>query len=95
MAKFDSHSWIGALKCALGLLVELVTADRLGGPPLTNEQYRALGKQANVDPNARAVFYNYLPKLHADPSELLDLLSQHPVIRQNLAGAGKDMAVEV
>lgn len=95
MATFDSHSWIGALKCALGPLVELVTADRSGGPPLTNEQYRALGKQANVDPNARAVFYNYLPKLHADPSELIDLLSQHPVIRQNVSGAGKEMAVFV
>ena len=53
MAKFNSDSWIGVLEGALGPLVESVTADRWGGPPLTNDQYRELGERANVDPNAR------------------------------------------
>ena len=95
MTKVDSEIWVEGLERALGPLVESVTGERWGGPQLSNAQYRKLGALANVDPNARAAFYACVPNLDADPSELVDLLSQHPVIRQNSDGAGKDRATFV
>lgn len=81
-AQFDWDCWIGALEFVLGLLVDSVTADRWGGRPLANEQYRKLGQLANMDLEGRAVFYAYAPMLRGDSSELVKLLFQHPMIRQ-------------
>ena len=92
---WDRQEWIESVERALGTLVESVTASRIHLPLLTNEQYRALGKQANLDTDARAVFYQYLPKPNADSSDLVDLLAQHPVIRRNCDGTGRDMATFV
>ena len=92
---FDRTAWIGALERALGPLVESATAGRIGLQPLTNDQYRALGEQAEFDTNAREIFDQYLPELNADPTEVVDLLSQHPAIVPNVAGAGKDIATFV
>ena len=91
----DEAEWSRAVESALGPLAETATAHRTGLPPLTNEQYRTLGDQAEVNADARALFDQYLTKLHADPTELVDLLSRHPAIKSNVGGAGKDVATFV
>ena len=92
---FDRTAWTGALERALGPLVESATTTHIRLPSLTNDQYRALGKQAEFDSNARGTFDQYLPELNADPTEVVDLLSQHPAIIPNVAGTGKDIATFV
>ena len=79
----------------LATQVEVVTAKRFHPPVLSNAAYRALGQQANNDPNARAVYHQYLPELNADPTDLLDLLAKHPVIRDNSTGTGAMLATFV
>ena len=91
----DRAKWMRDLARALGSLAETATAHRIGSPPLTNQQYRALGEQAGVDTNARAAFDKFVTKLNEDPTELIDLLTQHPAIRSNMGGAGKDVATFV
>ena len=64
------QEWMEPVERALGALVGSVTAKRFHPSVLTNTQYRVLGKQANVDSHARAVFYQYYPELNADPRGL-------------------------
>lgn len=90
--RWDRQEWMESVERALGRLVGSVTAKRFHPPPLTNEQYRALGKEANLNADARAVFEQYLLELNADPGDLLDLLGQHPVIRRNSDGTGNHVA---
>ena len=92
---WDRQEWVESVERALGRLVESVTAKRFHPPPLTNEQYRALGRAANHDAEARAVFDQYFPELNVSPSDLMDLLAEHPVIRRNCRGAGSDLATFV
>ena len=89
------QDWIESVERALGRLVESVTAKRFHPPPLTNEQYRALGREANHDAKARAVFEQYFPELNVAASDLMDLLAQHPVIKRNCNETGSDMATFV
>ena len=93
--KWKRQDWTESVERALGRLVESVTAKRFHPPPLTNEQYRALGREANHDAEARAVFEQYFPELNVAPSDLMDLLAQHSVIRRNCTGTGSDMATFV
>lgn len=88
--KWDRQAWTDSVERALGRLVESVTARHL-----TNEQYRALGRAANHDAEARAVFDQYFPKLNDSPNVLMDLLAEHPVIRRNCGGTGSDLATFV
>ena len=91
----DRAKWIEDVTRVLSPLTETATAHRIGLPPLTNAQYRALGVQARVDANASAVFDQYLTEMHSDPAELIDLLSRHPAISPNVGGAGKEVATFV
>ncbi len=93
--KWDRQEWTESVERALGRLVESVTAKRIDQPPLTNEQYRAIGSLANLEGSARAAFEQYSPELNADPDDLLDLLGQHPVIKGNSEGTGRDAATFV
>ena len=97
MAHLKSYGqeWIESVERALATQVELVTAKRFHPPPLSNVQYRALGEQANHDANARAVFDQYFPELNADLSDLVNLVAEHPVIRNNSTGTGTNMATFV
>ncbi len=93
--QWDRQEWIESVERALGRLVESVTAKRFHPPPLTNEQYRALGRAANHYAEARAVFDQYYPELNVPSSELMDLLAEHPAIRRNCRGTGSDLATFV
>ena len=83
---WDRQAWTESVERALGSLVESVTAKRSPAPPLTNEQYRVLGTQANYSSRVRAAFEQYSPELNTDPDDLLDLLGQHPVVKRNSEG---------
>ena len=93
--KSYGQEWIESVERALATQVESVTAKRFHPPPLSNVRYRALGEQANHDANARAVFDQYFPELNAALSDLVNLLSEHPVIRENSTGTGTNMATYV
>ena len=56
--------------------------------PLAGFQVTLIGRFWVTPEDARAVFYQYYPKLNADLSELVDLLSEHPVIRLKFPPAG-------
>ena len=93
--KSYGKQWIESVERALATQVESVTAKRYHPPLLSNVEYRALGKQANSDAYARAVFDQYFPELNADLSDLANLLSGHPIIRDNSTGTGSDTATFV
>ncbi|MDE2717650.1 MAG: hypothetical protein OXI33_11640, partial [Chloroflexota bacterium] len=93
--EWDREEWIESIERTLGRLVESVTAKRLGLPPLTNEQYRALGRVANHDAEARAGFDQYFPELNDSPNDLMDLLAAHPVMQRNCGGTGSNLATFV
>lgn len=93
--QWNRQEWIESVERALGRLVESVTATCFQMPLLTNEHYRALGRAANHDAKARAVFDQYFPQLKDSSSDLMDLLADHPVIKRNCGGAGSDLATFV
>ena len=95
MVDLNKAEWIVAFERALEPLVETATTRHIRLPALTNAEYRALGDQGKIEADAREIFDQHLPKLNADPAELLDLLSRHPAIRSNIGGADKDAATFV
>ena len=92
---FDRTAWIGTLERAVGRLLESAKMTNKRLPPVTNDEYRTLWKQAEFDTNAREFLNQYLPELNADPTEVVNLLSQHPAISPNAAAAGNDIATFV
>ena len=92
---FDRTAWIGTLERAVGRLLESAKMTNKRLPPVTNDEYRTLWKQAEFGTNAREFLNQYLPELNADPTEVVNLLSQHPAISPNAAGAGNDIATFV
>ena len=93
--KWQNQEWVQSVEQALDSLVASATAKRFHPPRLTNEQYRALGREANHNAEARAVFEQYFPEFNDAPNDLMGLLAQHPVIRRNCDGTGDDMATRV
>ena len=67
----------------------------LRSPGGANEDYRALAEQATIDEHAKAFFDHLLPALNRDPSDLIDLLCQHPGISPYIGGSGNDLATFV
>ena len=80
---------------ALAPLVHTATGVRYGVPPLPNEDYRALAEQATIDEHAKAFFDHLFPALNRDPSDLVDLLCQHPGMSPYISGSGNDRATFV
>ena len=91
----DNAAWMDAIERVLAPLVESATADRIGLPTLTNEAYRALAEQAQTSSEARTVFDNYLLKLNSNPTDLINLLSEHPAVSPNLDDTRKNVAAFV
>ena len=71
---------------ALDALVQTVTGQSYGVPPVPNEEYRMVAELAKNDNHAKAYFDHLLPALNEDPDHLIDLLCQHPGINPNLGG---------
>ena len=95
ICNWHREEWIERTVLALDPLVNTVTGQRYGVPPLPNEQYRALAKQAGVDERARTFIEHLFPRLNEDPSELIDLLCRHPALNPNVGGSGNDLATFV
>lgn len=89
----DICEWIRDLSLALEALSQSTTARRWGVPDLTNEQYRALAKAAENDPDAQLLFDEYRPKFASIPQEIIEILRRHPVIRQVLAESRDQEAI--
>ena len=83
---WDREEWVACTVGALEPLVETVTGQRYGVPPLANEDYRKLGELARNDEHAIAYFEHLFPNLNRDPDPLIDLLCRHPGVRPNLGG---------
>ena len=83
---WDRDEWVARTVGALEPLVDTVTGQRYGVPPLPNEDYRKLGELAGNDEHVRAYFDHLFPNLNRDPDELIELLSRHPGVRPNLGG---------
>jgi hypothetical protein len=80
---------------ALPLLVETVPAAPYGVDPISNARYRQLAELAKTDERARAYFDHLRPELSEIPSDLIELVCQHPALKPNLGGTGDDLATFV
>ena len=86
---------MGRMVRVLAPLVQTATGVSYGVPVVLNEDYRALAEQATIDEHAKAFFDHLLPALNRDPSDLIDLLCQHPGISPSIGGSGNDLATFV
>ena len=82
--------WRSAFAEALRPLSESLTASRYGLPSLDNAAYRALARQATRNIETRALLAEYLPRVHVDEGQVIDLFVEHPEVGNVSSGRGRD-----
>lgn len=87
--------WRSAFAEALRPLSESLTASRYGLPSLDNAAYRALARQATRNIETRALLAEYLPRVHVDEGQVIDLFVEHPEVGNVSSGRGRDRATFV
>ena len=94
---FDAEKWIARLGASLEALAP--TAEYSLSPQTgyvsyrTYDEFRALEDAAGRDPDSDATPAPNGALFRSDPAEQRAILRDHPVLRQALAGAGKDEAM--
>ena len=91
----NRDEWRVELEAAIRPLASSVTAGRHGLPPLDNAAYRKLAEEATVDPPAARALREYLVSTHADPSDVIKLIVEHPDVGEVFDGEGEDAATFV
>ena len=91
----NRDEWRVELEAAIRPLASSVTARRHGLPPLDNAAYRKLAEEATVNPAAARALREYLVSTHADPSDVIDLIVEHPDVGEVFDGEGEDAATFV
>ena len=90
--KNSRQEWRASFEAAIHPLASSITVSRYGLPTLDNAAYRTLAEQAKEDPEAALMVQEYLPRIHVDAGEVVELIVRHPEVGQVFDGEGMGRA---
>ena len=93
--KWNREQWKEDMVRALDSLMQSLTVEPYGLERLTGERYRELAENAKTDEQAKLYFDHFIPELNTHPTELIDLLCQHPGMQGNTGDTGYNLMTYV